>query len=145
MGSGPLNVVLHVDGGARGNPGPAAAGVVITDAADGQEIYKAGYYLGEATNNVAEYRGLISGLAAAKQLGAATVLAYSDSELLVRQINGIYRVRQPHLKTLFEQAQAEIGSLDRFAIEHVRREKNKEADRLVNLALDSRRDVLSPD
>ena len=98
-----LSIILRIDGGARGNPGPAAAGVVLADE-DGQTLFEGGYYLGRATNNVAEYSALIHGLRQAAKLGAVQVRVVSDSELLVRQMNGQYRVKNEGLRPLFEQA-----------------------------------------
>ena len=136
-----LSVELHIDGGARGNPGPAGAGIVITRASDGQVLYQAGLYLGESTNNQAEYRSLLEGLKAAAKLKATQVEVISDSELLVRQMTGKYRVRNEGLLTLFEEALLLQRKFARCTFRHVRRELNKEADRLVNQAIDLRRDV----
>lgn len=136
-----FSVRIHVDGGARGNPGPAGAGIVISTADDGTVLYQAGLFLGIATNNVAEYKGLLAGLRAAAKLGASQVEAFSDSELIVRQLNGQYRVKNAGLRPLYEQVLQLQGQFDRFSIRHVRREQNKEADRLVNQALDLRRNV----
>ncbi len=97
--------IIHIDGGARGNPGPAAAGVVIADAEDSTPIHEAGYALGRTTNNVAEYQGLLHALELASALSVEQVTVYSDSQLLVRQINGEYRVKSADLKPLFQQAQ----------------------------------------
>jgi ribonuclease HI len=128
-------LVAHIDGGARGNPGPAGYGVVLEDAS-GRKIEQLSRFLGHATNNVAEYSGLIAALeyAAGHRLKALKVL--SDSELLVRQINGDYKVRAPGLQELYARARKLIRELDWFAIEHIRREGNSEADRLANLAMD---------
>ena len=134
---------LYVDGGSRGNPGPAAAAAVLTDQA-GHVVHQGGYYLGKATNNVAEYQGLIRGLEAARRLGAAQVTVHSDSELLVRQMQGHYRVKAPHLQPLHQQAGELCRQFDSCRIVHVRREQNVLADQLVNQALDARRDVAGP-
>ena len=136
-----LRVRLNIDGGSRGNPGPAAAGVVIYADDDGTILHEAGIYLGRATNNVAEYSGLVAGLKAAKQLSAAEVVCFSDSELLVKQMNGEYRVRNDGLKPLFAEASALARDFEKFVISHVRREKNKQADSLVNQALNVKRNV----
>jgi probable phosphoglycerate mutase len=136
-----LRVIVNIDGGAKGNPGPAAAGVVIRDAADNQVIYEAGLFLGVATNNVAEYRGLLAGLETAAKLGAGEVEVISDSELLVHQMNGVYRVKNAGLKPLHEQAQTLRTKFSRCTIRHVRREYNECADRLVNLAVRRKRNV----
>jgi probable phosphoglycerate mutase len=123
------------DGGSRGNPGPAAWGVVVLDD-EGGIRERHGGSLGRATNNVAEYHGLLEALRLAEAAGADDVEIRSDSELIVRQIQGRYRVRHPDLKPLYAEAMRRIGRLSRFRIEHVRREDNKEADRMVNVALD---------
>ena len=124
-----------VDGGARGNPGPAAWGVVVLDDDDDEREGHAGL-LGRATNNIAEYRALIEALRLARDAGAADVEIRSDSELIVKQIHGAYRVRHPDLKPLHAEARELIGGFDRFRIRHVRREANRQADRLVNRVLD---------
>ena len=136
-----LEVLIHIDGGARGNPGPAGAGVVIQSADDGTALFEGGYFIGRATNNVAEYQGLIEGLARARALGATAVEIRSDSELLVRQMTGEYRVKNAGLKPLYEQAQALASGFAKCNFSHVRREQNVEADRLVNQAINTRRNV----
>ena len=123
------------DGGARGNPGPAAWGVAVLDP-DGEYAEGVAGFLGEATNNVAEYHGLLEALRLAIERGADDVELRSDSELIVRQILGRYRVRNAGLLPLYRQARAMITKLGRFRIIHVARNLNREADRLVNLALD---------
>ena len=128
-------VTANVDGGARGNPGPAAYGVVLREAG-GTTILAAGKYIGRATNNVAEYHGLIAALDAAQQRGIARLRVESDSELLVRQIEGRYKVKSADLKPLYERAVKLARGFEHFEIAHVRREHNREADRLVNEALD---------
>jgi len=137
-----MQVAIHIDGGSRGNPGPAAAGVVIADADSGKLIHEAGYRLGEVTNNVAEYLGLIRAVQIALEAGATTAVVHSDSQLLVRQMRGLYRVRSADLRPLFDQAQELLGRLDDWRIEHVTREDNYRADELVNQALDTDRDVV---
>lgn len=134
-------VIVHIDGGARGNPGPAAAGVVVRAADDGTVLHEAAVYLGETTNNVAEYRGLLAALEAALALKVREAEVFSDSELLVRQINGQYRVKKPHLQELFEQAKELAAGLEKFTITHVPRDENQAADRLVNRAIDLKQDV----
>ena len=136
-----MRVIVHIDGGARGNPGPAGAGVVIRAGDDGTVLHRGGYYLGHATNNVAEYRGLLIGLETARSLGADEVEVVSDSQLLVRQMTGEYRVRNEGLKPLFEEAGTLAAGLSRFAIRHVRREENTDADGLVKQATNLRRNV----
>ena len=135
-----MKVIIHTDGGSRGNPGPAAAGIVIEDAR-GQLLLGQGIYLDTTTNNIAEYTGVVRGLEAAETLGADDVTLYSDSELLVKQLNGQYAVRSPNLKPLYQQAAALLRRFDRWQVVHVYREKNKHADQLVNDALDRRGDV----
>ncbi len=128
-------VVAHIDGGARGNPGPAGFGVLIEDER-GRRVVELSEYLGRQTNNFAEYSGLIAALAYALEHGFKAMKVLSDSELLVRQINGIYKVRDPRLRELYDRAQTLVRQLDWFRVEHVRREQNREADRLANQAMD---------
>lgn len=139
--SNSISVTIYIDGGARGNPGPAAAGVVIKSADDGTVLHEAGIFLGRATNNVAEYSALLAGLDAAVKLGASEAAVFSDSQLLVRQMNGQYRVRNEGLKPLHQEAQDMARKLQDFSITHVRRDKNVHADRLVNRALDAKANV----
>lgn len=129
--------VLRTDGGARGNPGPAGAGFVLENP-DGTIVCRAGRYLGETTNNVAEYRALLLGLETAVASGARPLVVYSDSELLVRQLNGAYRVKNEGLKPLFAEARRLIGVLREVTVVHVRRSENREADALANEAMDAR-------
>ncbi len=136
-----LAVVINIDGGARGNPGPAGAGVVIKTADDGTVIFEGGFFLGKATNNVAEYHGLLEGLAAADKLQADAVEVLSDSELMVRQMNGQYRVKNAGLKPLYDRACRLKGKFSNFTISHVRREENKAADKLVNQAINLKGNV----
>lgn len=136
-----LHVKIYTDGGARGNPGPAAAGVVLITADDDTVIHEAGIYLGEATNNVAEYSAMLAGLEAAEKLNVTKIDLFSDSQLMVRQMNGQYRVKNAGLKPLFDQAIELSGRFEQFKIHFIRREKNKQADKLVNHALDLKRNV----
>ncbi|GAB4189744.1 MAG: hypothetical protein Kow00105_04120 [Phycisphaeraceae bacterium] len=136
-----MKLTIHFDGGSRGNPGPASAGVVITDAETGRPVHEAGYFLGRCTNNVAEYTGLIRSLEVAKKMGAGEVDIFSDSQLLVRQILGEYRVKSPDLKPLYEKAVRLLDGFDAWHIEHVRRDGNQRADELANLAMDRQADV----
>ncbi len=138
-----LHVIIHTDGGAKGNPGPAGAGVVICDARDGMCIHEAGLFLGRATNNVAEYQGMLYGLRTAKQLGARHVQLVSDSELMVRQMLGQYRVKNAGLKPLYAEATQLTREFESFQIRHVRREHNAQADKLVNLAIQQKQNVES--
>ncbi len=136
-----LSLIIHIDGGARGNPGPAAAGVVIQNAQNSQYLHEAGYFLGRTTNNVAEYQGLLHGLKNAADLGAESVQIHSDSELMVRQINGEYRVKSAHLRPLHDEAQSLLNHFAHWTIQHVCREQNKLADDLANRAIDAQNDV----
>ena len=133
----PEPLIAHVDGGARGNPGPAGFGVVIEDQ-HGKPIAEFGRYLGHRTNNFAEYSGLIAALSYVVEHGHSALRVLSDSELMVRQMNGIYKVRSPELRPLYEEAGRLSRKLQWFRIEHVRREKNADADRLANEAMDRR-------
>ncbi|HTG88602.1 MAG TPA: ribonuclease HI family protein [Vicinamibacterales bacterium] len=131
-----MAIVAYIDGGARGNPGPAGYGVRIEDE-QGTLVEEFNGYLGSATNNVAEYNGLVAALKYAQQHGHRHVHIKSDSELLVKQMRGEYRVKNPGLQPLYQQARAIAMGLDRIVYEHVRREQNKDADRLANLAMDA--------
>lgn len=135
MSGASKSLILNADGGARGNPGPAGCGAVLS-LPDGEVIASLKKYLGETTNNVAEYQGLLMGLQAAKDHGASLLKVRLDSELIVRQLNGQYKVKSPHLKPLFEQAQHLLQAFDSVTIVHVRRENNREADKLANQAMD---------
>lgn len=133
-------LTLYVDGGARGNPGPAAAGVVLRNEG-GTPLLEAGYFLGTLTNNQAEYSALLIGVRAARQAGAKSLTIYSDSELMVKQLLGEYRVKAGGLKPLFEDVQNQLLGIARWTIHHVLRDKNHRADELVNQALDTGEDV----
>ena len=128
-------LLAHSDGGARGNPGPAAYGVVIQDQS-GRKIASLSQYLGHQTNNFAEYQGLIAALEYAVAHGHKALKLVSDSELLVRQIKGIYKVKNAALQNLHARAKELIANLEWFQIEHALREHNREADRLANEAMD---------
>ena len=128
-------VRMYIDGGARGNPGPAGYGVRIEDA-DGTLIEELYGGLGVATNNVAEYNGLLAALRWAAGNGVARLHIRSDSELLVKQMKGLYRVKNPGLQPLYEEAVSLARRIGRVTFEHVRREFNKDADRLANEAMD---------
>jgi tryptophan 2,3-dioxygenase len=130
-----VQVVVHVDGGARGNPGPAAAAAVVSTP-DGRVLDEASVALGTATNNVAEYRGLLLGLERAAALGASEVDIVGDSELIARQVDGSYKVRNADLRPLYEQAKAALDGFERWSIRSVPRAENAAADALVNRALD---------
>ena len=128
-------VTAHIDGGARGNPGPAGYGVVITDA-QGKKIAEISQYLGHHTNNYAEYNGLLAVLryAIAQKINSLKII--SDSELMVRQMKGIYKVRHPELRKLYEEAQHLTAQIEHVEIRHALREHNQDADRLANQAMD---------
>ena len=128
-------LVAYIDGGARGNPGPAGYGVVIEDES-GRPVAELSEFLGRQTNNYAEYSGLLAALNYALRHGFKALKVVSDSELMVKQINGQYKVSSPTLKELHAHAIKLIDQLDCFEIKHVLREKNREADRLANLAMD---------
>jgi ribonuclease HI len=127
--------LLYIDGASRGNPGPAGAGAILLDA-HGRVLGESSEYLGETTNNEAEYRALLLGLSLARARGIKRLRLRSDSELLARQLQGRYRVRHPRLKVLFEEAKGLIGSFEAFHVESVLREGNKQADLLANQAIE---------
>ena len=128
-------LIAHVDGGARGNPGPAGYGVVITDQA-GHKVASLSEYLGHQTNNFAEYSGMLAALDYALVHGPRALKVVGDSELLVKQIRGEYKVKSPTLLELYQRAKQMIAKLEWFQIQHVLRGGNQEADRLANLAMD---------
>jgi ribonuclease HI len=129
-------LTVNVDGGARGNPGPAAIGVVVRNG-DGEVIEQHAERIGTATNNVAEYRALLRGIELAAAHGASAVDLVGDSELIVRQVEGRYKVKDATLRGLHAEVVAALADFDSWTIRHVRRESNADADRLVNEALDS--------
>jgi ribonuclease HI len=128
-------LVVNVDGGARGNPGPAAIGAVV-QAPGGEVLEERGERIGAATNNVAEYRALLLGIERAAELGASELELVGDSELVVRQVKGEYKVKDAALRELHAEVQRALRRFDGWSIRHVRREQNAAADRLVNEALD---------
>jgi probable phosphoglycerate mutase len=128
-------VTAYCDGGSRGNPGPAGYGVFI-EGPDGEKLAELSEYLGKATNNVAEYSALLGALEWALQSGRARLRVVADSELLVKQMQGRYKVASPDLRPLYEEAKRRVARLEGFRIEHVLRGKNQRADRLANLAMD---------
>jgi ribonuclease HI len=136
MAESPKAWVVMVDGAARGNPGEAGCGAAIYDE-NGVVVKQLSRYLGRTTNNVAEYEGLLMGLEALLELGRKQIVVQSDSELLVRQLNGQYRVRDEKLKVLFQRAITLLRQFDSYRILHVGRELNKLADRLANQAIDN--------
>jgi ribonuclease HI len=129
-------LTVNVDGGARGNPGPAAIGVVVRDA-DGAVVERRGETIGRATNNVAEYRALQRGIELATEHGATELALIGDSELIVRQVEGRYKVKNAAMKELHAEVKEALAGFDSWSISHVRREQNADADRLVNEALDA--------
>lgn len=131
---------IHTDGGSRGNPGPAAAGIVISDQ-QGNTLFARGYFLGNATNNVAEYEGVLHALAEAARLGGTELEICCDSELVVRQINGEFRVKNAKLRPLYQQIMRQLEQFEVTSVQHIYREDNVDADALVNAALDTKADV----
>ena len=131
-----MRVVVHVDGGSRGNPGPAAAAAVVSTP-EGEVLDEASVLLGRASNNVAEYRGLLLGLERARALGATEVEVVNDSELVAHQVSGRYKVKHPDMKPLHADAVAALAGFARWSLRPVPREQNADADRLVNQALDA--------
>jgi ribonuclease HI len=133
-----MRVIVHVDGGARGNPGPAAAACVVSDPS-GEVLDEHARLLGEVTNNVAEYRALLLGLERARALGATEVEVVNDSELVAKQVRGLYKVKHAAMRPLHSQAMAALGEFERWSIRSVPRAQNADADALVNAALDGAR------
>jgi ribonuclease HI len=131
-----MEVIMFTDGGSRGNPGPAAIGVVIKDASE-KIIQKIGKYIGESTNNDAEYKALIEGISALKKTEATSVKCYLDSELVVKQLNGLYKVKNENIKIHWKKIKELEKGFEKITYSHVRREKNTEADAIVNEVLDS--------
>jgi ribonuclease HI len=129
-------LVVNVDGGARGNPGPAAIAAVVSKP-DGELVAERGEAIGEATNNVAEYRAVLLGVSLARELGARELELVGDSELVVRQVRGEYKVKQEHLRPLHAEVLRSLRGFDAWSIRHVRRDENAAADALVNSTLDS--------
>ena len=130
-----MKLVVHVDGGARGNPGPAAIGVVVSDP-HGNVVQEVGETIGVATNNVAEYKALLRGIGLALELGAYEVEFVNDSELVAKQLTGVYKVKHPVMKDLHSEAAAALKAFDSWSIRTVPRAQNARADALVNAALD---------
>ncbi len=130
-----MKVIVHVDGGARGNPGPAAAACVISSS-EGDLLGEHSELLGRVTNNVAEYRALLLGLRQARELGASEVEVIGDSELIAKQVQGIYKVKHPAMRPLYLEAMEAFRDFDSWSIRTVPRAQNAEADAIVNAALD---------
>jgi len=137
-----MKVIVHVDGGARGNPGPAAAACVISSP-EGEVLGEHAQLLGSVTNNVAEYRALLLGLARARELGASEVEVIGDSELIAKQVQGLYKVKHEAMKPLHREALAALKGFERSSIRTVPRAQNAHADALVNAALDQARAAAS--
>ena len=133
-------VMVHFDGGSRGNPGPAGIGAVVTDPSSHPpaRLASVSEYIGDTTNNVAEYRALIAGLEAARAFPARAVEVRGDSKLVIEQVKGTWKVKQAHLRPLMEDVRRLLAAYERTALVHVPREQNKDADLLVNAALDAR-------
>ncbi len=129
-------VIIHIDGASRGNPGPAACGVIVRNG-KGEVLAKVGRFLGHTTNNLAEYQALLVALNHSLKEGYYRIEVFSDSELLTRQINGQYKVKNSNLLPLYMRAQELISQFDKFSITHVKRENNRDADQLANSTLDS--------
>jgi ribonuclease HI len=134
-GAAPATVTVHVDGGARGNPGPAAIGVVVSGP-DGAVLDEVAERIGVATNNVAEYRAVLKGIERAGAIGASRIELINDSELVARQLQGAYKVKHPAMKPLYDEAVAALQSFAGWTIRNVPRAQNARADTLVNAALD---------
>jgi ribonuclease HI len=130
-----MKVIVHVDGGARGNPGPAAAACVISSPT-GELLGEHAQLLGTATNNVAEYRALLLGLGRARELGASEIEVVGDSELIAKQVQGVYKVKHEAMRPLHREALAALAAFERWSIRTVPRAQNAQADALVNAALD---------
>jgi len=139
-----MKLVVNVDGGARGNPGPAAAAAVVSDT-DGRALEESARVLGDATNNVAEYRALLLGLERARALGADEVEVIGDSELIAKQVNGVYKVRHAAMRPLHAEALSALKAFRQWRIRTVPRAQNARADALVNAALDRGRDIAPGD
>ena len=137
-------VIMHTDGGARGNPGPAAAGVILSDK-QGIEWFAGGFYLGNQTNNVAEYAALLKGLELAREMGAKRLEIRCDSELVVKQVNGQYKVKNETLKDFHRKVCAAMSDFDAAEVCHVYRKDNARADAMVNRAIDAKADVIEQD
>ena len=136
----PEKIIAHIDGGSRGNPGPAAAGFTLADSV-GTQLQAKGFFLGRTTNNIAEYTSFLKALEAAKQAGAKQLTVFSDSELLVRQINGQYKVKSEQIRTLFQKAVNLLDGFKGWQVSHIPREENQQADKLVNQALNLKHDI----
>ena len=133
-------IIIHTDGGSRGNPGPAAAGFILTDPT-GNQLQAKAFFLPPTTNNMAEYTGVVKALEAAKRIGAKQLMILSDSELLVKQVNGEYKVKSEQIRPLFRKTVNLLNEFENWKVQHITREENKEADLLVNRALNLKQDI----
>lgn len=131
-------LLIHTDGAARGNPGPAGLGAILRDAETGETVAELARFLGLRTNNFAEWTAVEAALSEAQRLGASAVDLRTDSELVVRQISGRYRVKHPDLKPIHSRVMVLLGSFAAYTVDHVPRERNRDADRLSNVAIDER-------
>jgi ribonuclease HI len=138
-----MKLTIFADGGSRGNPGPAASGAVVTDES-GTVVREIGTFLGTTTNNVAEWTGLISGVEAALELGADEIVIRLDSELVIKQLTGVYRVKHPNMIPLHAKAKALLKKFRHVDIKHVPRRQNAAADAVVNAVLDARANQAAP-
>ncbi len=130
-----MHVIIRTDGGSRGNPGPSGCGAVVEDG-HGKVLREVSKYIGTATNNIAEYRAVLFGLRAAKELGATSAEVVADSELMIKQANRIYKVKHPNLRPLYEEMLGLAQAIGKVTYRHVRREQNAAADDLANQAMD---------
>jgi phosphoribosylglycinamide formyltransferase-1 len=137
------DLIAYIDGASRGNPGPAASGYILQDPT-GRQLQAKAFFIGHTTNNIAEYTALIKAIEAAKVLGPEVLTVYTDSELLARQINGWYKVKSEQIRPLFEQAITLLADFKNYRVHHIPRDKNKQADELVNKALNLQRDITVP-
>ncbi|MHC4293490.1 MAG: phosphoribosylglycinamide formyltransferase [Planctomycetota bacterium] len=140
MTQDPSQIIIYTDGGSRGNPGPSAAAFTLNDA-KGKKIAARAFYLGKNTNNAAEYTAVLKALEHAKRYKTQKISIFSDSELLVQQLNGRYKVKSENILPLFEQVQAELSEFHSYEIKHITRDKNTKADELVNRALNLKKDI----
>lgn len=137
-----MKLVIHTDGGSRGNPGPAAGGIVITDAADGQPIFEGAFFFGRMTNNLAEYLALQKALELIQSMDVEAVTCIADSQLMVMQLTGQYKVKSDKLKPVFEKVRSLLNQFPTWEAKHVKRDRNSHADDLANKAMDAKRDVV---
>lgn len=135
-----MHLIVRTDGGSRGNPGPAAAGICVENPA-GKVLFSGGFFLGTTTNNVAEYQGILHGLTEAKKLGANRITLYCDSELVTKQLNGLYRVKNAGMKQCYDQVVKVRETFEKVEFIHVLRHMNEHADAMVNESLDMGQDV----